>query len=116
MNANLFEVLVDRNIINEQTEIEARVRKNDLSGCSYMKFEGSYYYVAHSMNDDETDGSIIATDTRDGSLATITMSDIISVDGMEPLRLASIYALNEIGESVKQGARRGRKPKNRVAA
>lgn len=115
MNGNLFDIFVDRNIVTEDTEIEARQRKHDLSGMSYLKFTDTFYYVAHFVNEDGT-GSVVAQNARDGQPATILIEDIVSLDGMEPRRLASIYALNDKGESVRQGARRGRKPKNREAA
>jgi hypothetical protein len=114
MNGNLFEVLVDRNIINENTEIEATLRARDLSGVSWLTFTGTFFYLAHSLNDDGS-GNVIVEDTRDGSSATLRMQDITTIDGMEPRRLAGIYALGEDGLPIKQGARRGRKPKNRVA-
>lgn len=115
MNSFLFDILVDRNIITEDTEIEANSRRHDLSGTAFLKFTNTFYYVAHSSEENGT-GSVICSDTRDGSISTIVMSDILTIDGMEPKRLASIYALDENGSSVRQGARRGRKPKNRVAA
>lgn len=114
MNPNLFETLVSRNIINDNTEIEARIRKNDLSGVSYMKFTDTFYYVGHYVEDNH--GTVIVSDSTEGAGATIRMDDILTIDGMAPDRLASIYALNAEGESLRQGARRGRKPKNRAAA
>jgi hypothetical protein len=107
MNGNLFEVLVDRDIITEDTEIEATGRRRDLSGLAHIVFSNTFYYVAHSL-DDNGSGNVIVIDTRDGAVST--------VDGMEPRRLASIYALNDEGLPIRQGARRGRKPKVREAA
>jgi hypothetical protein len=115
MNGNLFEVLVDRNIITEDTEIEATGRRRDLSGVAHIVMSNTFYYVAHSL-DDNGSGNVIVIDTRDGAVSTIAMSDITTVDGMEPRRLASIYALNDEGLPMRQGARRGRKPKVREAA
>lgn len=115
MNGNLFETLVDRNIITEDTEIEAVGRRRDLSGIAHITFTNTYYYVAHSLNENST-GSVIVIDSRDGAVSTIDMENITTIDGMEPRRLAGLYALNDEGEHVRQGARRGRKPKVREAA
>ncbi len=117
MNGNLLETLVDRNVINENTELTAKVVRKDVSGISFIKFAQTFYYVAHSLTDPETGaGSVIVESAVDGLIDTIPISSVETVDGMEPRRLAGIYALDEKGLSVRQGARRGRKPKNREVA
>lgn len=117
MHGNLLETLVNRDVINEHTELTAKVIRKDVSGISFIKFDQTFYYVAHSLKNKETgEGSIIVQSDVDGVLDTIPIESVETIDGMEPRRLAGIYALDEEGVSVRQGARRGRKPKNREVA
>jgi hypothetical protein len=49
--------------------------------------------------------------TFDGSLRTATSDQILTIDGMDPLRYASVYGIKANGGSAAQQRRRGRKPK-----
>lgn len=115
MNANLFDILVERDVINENSELIARVKRNDLSGVARITFESSFHYVGHSLPTDGSEALFVAESKVDGRISSIPISSILTIDGMEPRRIAGIYALNEKGESVKQAARRGRKPKAKVS-
>ena len=113
MNPKLFETLADRGIINGDTFLTAKVRNQDVSGISRIKFSGNFQYLVHV---DDGDRIAIMGKSADGRTITFYPEDIQEIDGMEIRRIACIYALDEEGESVSQARRRGRKPKNRVAA
>jgi hypothetical protein len=103
MHTKLLDVLVARNVINENSEFTIPTTNHGFS-TSVHKIN-TFNYVSHS-GDLMKCSSIV-----DGQILEVPIASVITIDGMAPSRLASIYALNEHGESVRQGMRRGRKPK-----
>jgi hypothetical protein len=113
MNLNLLNQLIEKNIIRTDTEIEAYYGARDLSGAVLSLTRGSFY-VADIEKVEE--GFVFrAASTVDGKMRRIHSNHLIKIDGMTPERLGEVYSLNAKGEAVKQGKRRGRKPRVKTA-
>lgn len=110
MDSNLLDVLVDRGIISEGTGFIAKTQGRDLCGANLNYFTKEYRYITHQM-DLNGIATVLVEEISQGHHETISAEIIESVDGMPPKRLASIYNISDTGQSMKAGARRGRKPK-----
>ncbi len=109
MNRDLVQKLIERGAIKARTEIEAHYRGVDLSGAPMARVRGNFIILAARAIGDQIifDGF----STEDGRKQRILSEDIINIDGMDIERFASIYGLSLSGEVLRQGKRRGRKPK-----
>jgi hypothetical protein len=110
INKDLFTALVSANIVKEGTEIEAFYKGKDLAGHNSIPSRGTFVIVETAES--TTGYDFVCASVVDGSRRTIPSQDIIIIDGMEPARIASTYGLSTSGQAVKQGKRRGRRPKH----
>lgn len=110
MQVSLMRALLARDIVRPSTEIEARYKGVDLSGSERYKFTGGFILRSHA----ERHGHLYlhCASTRDGRPYEIMAEDVLTIDGMDPERLAMIYNIRPDGEPMKAKARRGRKPKH----
>lgn len=114
MHLSLLKKLIDLNIIHEDTEIEAFYGARDLSGSVLSLTRGTFYVRSVESTDD---GYVfLAVSTVNGRLRRIHSKHLLKIDGMEPDRLAEVYFLTAEGTPVKQGKRRGRKPRAKEIA
>jgi hypothetical protein len=113
MNVSLLRKLIQNNIVKTGTEVTATYTALDISGMARHRFNGSFFVVSA----EDRGESILFTlaSTTDGYRHVIPSTDIYTLDGMEPARLAAIYNIREDGSDIKVGNRRGRKPKIRVS-
>lgn len=109
MNISLLKVLIERKIIGVRTEIDARYRGRDIAGNPLVAATGTFLILDIAQTD--TDYTFTCADTIDGKRRLIQGDSIVGVDGMDPIRLAANYELDENGNRVKVGKRRGRKPR-----
>jgi hypothetical protein len=109
MQLSLTKKLVEKGVIKTETEIEAMYEAIDLSGVHRTLCRGNF--VIMSIKDAAE--PIFEIASGDGKRKRIKSESIISVDGMDPARLASIYNIKADGSDKPVGKRRGRKPKVR---
>lgn len=112
MNSSLLKVLVERNIVAARTEIDARYRGNDIAGNPMVATSGTFLVLDIKMTD--AGYAFVCADVIDGKRRTIPGAAITQIDGMDPVRLAANYDLDENGQPVKVGKRRGRKPRSQM--
>lgn len=112
MDLNLAISLVNKGVLNEGTEIEARYRAAGLGGVGTVVVAGEFTIDRVGQ---AQDGRLVfeATSTADGKKKWLPAEAITSIDGMEPARFAAVYNIKADGSGAKMGKRRGRKPKDR---
>lgn len=108
MNDNLAETLVNKNIINTNTKLEARYFGKGLDGSFTVPSVGTF--IVSSIKKDKIITFILRR--TDGFETTVPANNILRIDGMDPVRLAHVYNLKEDGSPRKIGKKRGRKSKN----
>lgn len=113
MKTEVVKKLIEKGAIKRETEVEAHYKGNDLSGGPLARSRGIFLVLGARLMEDQV--TFDAIDTRWGSRQQIHSDDIIAIDGMDPARFANIFGLTEEGEVLKQGKRRGRKPKALLA-
>jgi hypothetical protein len=110
INNDLFTALVNARIIKEGTEIEAYYKGKDMAGINNVPSRGTFVITETTAT--STGYTFVAASVVDGTRRVIPSRDIIIIDGMEPARIASTYGLSASGQALKQGKRRGRRPKH----
>lgn len=114
MNEFLLRKLVERNIVKRSTEIDAVYKGLGISGLENVETVGTFLVM--EIVDNGTEFLFEVADVIDGRRRKLPSGAIRMIDGMEPTRLATIYGLSDKGEPLRQGKRRGRKPKALLAA
>lgn len=109
MNSLLLTKLIERGIVAAMTEIDATYRGKDIGGQPTVATTGTF--LIRKIVPTDTGYLFEAANVIDGRSHVIPSSAVLKIDGMEPKRLAGIYGLSETGEPIRQGKRRGRKPK-----
>lgn len=104
--------LIEKGVITERTEIDAYYKGVDIGGAALARTQDNFTVVSAKA----IGGTVLfeVVSTTDGSKRRIDTNDVFKIDGMEPQRFASIYGLTAQGVDVKQGKRRGRKPKAKM--
>jgi hypothetical protein len=110
INNDLFTALVTARIVKEGTEIEAYYKGKDMAGTNSVASRGTF--VITEITETPTGYTFVGASVLDGSRRIIPSRDVIIIDGMEPARMASTYGLSASGQALKQGKRRGRRPKH----
>lgn len=110
MNIGLSKKLVEKGVIREGTEFEAYYHAIGLSGNADVPKRGTFVILGVKTTPDTV--LFECANAIDGTRMRFPATSILTLDGMEPQRLASIYGLAVDGGSMKQGKRRGRKPKS----
>jgi hypothetical protein len=113
MKSEVVKKLIEKGAIKRETEVEAHYKAKGLDGERLGRSRGIFLVLGARLMEDQV--TFDAVDTRWGAREQLQSDDIISIDGMDPERFASIFGLNEDGEPIKQGKRRGRKPKALLA-
>ena len=106
LNDNLVKTLIEKNIINNSTQVTARFKKIDQS-CKGLEIDdlcvieevvetkaGKCYFKLSRVDSHEQ--------------ITVPSENILMVDGMSPNLLARAFELNIDGSKKAQGKRRGR--------
>ena len=114
MNVNLVRKLVTAGVIRTNTEIEAEYRGIDLSGRPMIRSKGHFFIQGVKIVADEVIFDTVSV--VDGSPRKIKADSVLFMDGMPINKLASIHGISDKGDKLKEGKRRGRKPKNREAS
>lgn len=112
MDKSLAKKFVEKNLINETTEVVARYRGSSISGDMNITSMDIFTVKATKLMEDE---SVVfhLISTKDGSSRVVDQTAIVEIDGMDPFRFASVYNIKADGADAKIGKRRGRKPKDR---
>lgn len=109
METTLLKALLNKGIVGPETEIEAHYFGVGIDKSTPVP--GTGFFIIEKV---ETKGKIIILhlySTKDGKQSSTTASDIISVDGMDPKRLALAYNISATGKKIDTGKKRGRKSK-----
>lgn len=114
MNPTLTSRLIEKGIIRINTEVDAYYNGIDMAGIAQARTPGNFTIQGAKKKGDTFIFEV--RNTIDGSKRTVDCREVTLIDGMDPARFAEIYGLTEDGVEVKQGKRRGRKPKARAAA
>ena len=109
MNINLVRKLVSAGVLRQNTEIEAKYRGIDLSGRPIIECKGHFFIQNIKILGEEALFDTISV--IDGSSRRIKADDILFVDGMPIHKVASVYGISDRGLKLKEGKRRGRKPR-----
>lgn len=109
MKTEVIKKLIDKGAIKRETEIEATYKAKDLGGGQLSNSSGSFVIMNAILTGEKI--TFDTVDTRWGTRQLIHAENVITIDGMDPARFANIFGLNENGDPLKLGKRRGRKPK-----
>jgi hypothetical protein len=114
VNTELIRKLIQEGVIHENTEIDACYQGVDIGGAQLAMVQGNFAIKAAKV----IQGGVFfdTVSTQDGSQRRIAAAAIVRIDGMEPERFAENYGLTPEGKPIKQGKRRGRKPKAKAKA
>lgn len=105
MESKLAKTLIDKQIIKRDTEVIVEYNAIDLSGQPRSRVQGNFVVTRVA------DQTVFVTSTVDGRKRKVLAEDIVSIDGMDPVRLARNYNIKADGSTSIPGKRRGRKPK-----
>lgn len=109
INPILMQKLIERKVVTAGTEIDARYVGYDIAGVPTQPIVGTFVIMGIAARED---GYVFdVASVLDGKRRKIHSTATLMIDGMEAVRLASIYGIGSEGGAVKQGKRRGRKPK-----
>lgn len=103
MQKTLAEALINRGIMQPGTLLYGRTQTTGLGQSLQM--------VPMELMMEEFDGSIFSCRDRLGRQYTMAVENVLEVDGMDPVRLASIFNICADGTNKAAGKKRGRKPK-----
>jgi hypothetical protein len=109
MKTDLVQKLIEKGAIKQRTEIEAYYKGIDLSGARLARVRGNFIVLGARLVEGRI--SFDGLSTIDGTRERFLADDILMVDGMDPERFAHNFGLDINGETLRQGKRRGRKPK-----
>lgn len=115
MDKTLTTKLIERGLINSETEVTARYKGIGVSGDLSVK--GTEVFAVSKLLGEQQDLILFeVTSIRDGAKRNVSHRDIIEIDGMDPHRFAAVYDIKADGQNAVVGKRRGRKPKVRPTA
>lgn len=109
MEVGLIEGFVNKNVLVPGAELTVMRPLWGLGGSNQgqTKETVNLSYIIRA----EKDVEFHCTSTVDGKKYQVKPSQILFIDGMEPIKLASVYGLKSDGTNKEQGKKRGRKPK-----
>ena len=99
MDKTLGQALIKRNIRKQDTEVDAWHSATAFGGMGTVDNVGSF-----TINNIEVDDGTPIFNARsnvDGQWEKITMDKVVSVDGMEPNKLAEAYGIKKKGKKRK---------------
>ena len=112
MNPVLAQKLIEKGVLAADAEVEATFPVPAMGGAGYTTGRGIFLITKIQINEGKVDLDVIST--RDGSSRKLGANNIVAIDGMDPVRFASVYNVKADGLEAKEGKRRGRKPKVRT--
>ena len=112
MDAKLAIALVNKGVLPAGTEVEAKFKAVGLGNVNNVQVVGEFS-IAQVIIEENEQVIFDLRALRDGSATKVLAESILTIDGMDPVRYASVYNVTAVGGVQKQGKRRGRKPKNR---
>jgi hypothetical protein len=110
----LAEVLINKSLLTKDMEIEIEYYVTALGSIDTMKTTGSFV-IQQILRDQAGKIFLIAASITDGEKRTVSMSQICSLDGMDPSRFAAVYGIAFDGSKLSLGKRRGRVPKAKIS-
>lgn len=116
MDIKVLTELVNKKIVKADTELTCKYKGISLDGRNVANEQVilSITTITHNVNEEKESFIFEGKSTVDGSLKQVNHTQIVEIDGMEPYRFARVYGISPKGDKIKEGKRRGRKPKNRV--
>lgn len=106
MILSLYETLCDKKIINEGTKVTGKVIASGLGQTPQLVRKTAAVTAVDKK------GVLVADNT--GKCYQMLVQNIQEIDGMDPVRLASVYNIKANGQVKKPGKKRGRKPKTLI--
>lgn len=112
MDNKLAEALVLKGVLTKGTEVRAQFKAMGMGSVANVLVRGDFSITKARIRED---GKVVfeLAGLRDGSTTKVFAEAIEDIDGMDPVRFASVYDITAEGTKAVVGARRGRKPKNR---
>lgn len=112
MENKLAEALVLRGVLPAGTEVRAKHKAMGLGSVNNVLVSGDFSIAEAKIRED---GRVVfkLADLRSGAPSSVFAEDIEDIDGMDPVRFASVWNITADGGKAVMGKRRGRKPKNR---
>mgnify|MGYP003587986906 FL=1 len=109
MDLGLIEGFVNKNVLIPGAEMTIERPLIGMGGTTQgrTKETVSLAYIRRKNSDVE----FFCNSTVDGRQIHVVPNQIITIDGMEPNKLASVYGLKKDGSFKETGKKRGRKPK-----
>ena len=111
MEHKLATVLVERGLLPTGTEVHAQHKVAGLGSVNSVTVRDDFSIVSTNVKNGKV--TLVLANLFNGAQSTVNATAIITIDGMDPVRFASVYEITAEGEKAVVGARRGRKPKNR---
>lgn len=112
MNGPLLRVLIAKKFFKKDIEVDALYRGSDLSGSEIVSSTGTFTITGIRLIGSE-DVALEGASVQDGSKRVFFAQSLVKIDGMDPARFAASVCIDENGEKIHEGKRRGRKPKPR---
>jgi hypothetical protein len=109
----LAEVLVNKNVINENTELEVSYLALGLDGRPVNKQVGFGHPQKMFMNSHGRYQFVVEL-KHNQRVVNVLASDILNIDGMDPARAAAVWNIAADGGKAKTKKKPGRKPKGYV--
>jgi len=113
MENKLAEALVVKGVLPAGTEVRAKHKAMGLGSVNNVIVSGDFSITAIKVREDGRVAFKLA-DLRSGAPTAVFADAIEEIDGMDPVRFASVWNITSEGTKAVMGKRRGRKPKNRV--
>jgi|TARA_B100001093_G_scaffold331810_1_gene316823 hypothetical protein len=100
MDKALGRELITRNIIKADTEISAWYSAVAFGGSGTVDKTGDF--TIHSIDNNNGSTTFHSRSNVDGKWEDVTFDKVISIDGMEPLKLAEAYGIRKKTKKVKK--------------
>lgn len=107
MNLTLAKNLYEKNLLNQGSTILAKYTAIDVVGK--RSFETTDEFLVIFCSNQPNELIIHCAHKKTGVRKNLTHNEILEIDGMTPERLAGSWDLDENGEKLDLGKRRGRK-------
>tara|TARA_R110000868_G_scaffold183767_2_gene425118 strand:+ start:14030 stop:14380 length:351 start_codon:yes stop_codon:yes gene_type:complete len=101
--------LWDMKVFDETTILTCQCQRRDYRGVSYVT-QDNFYPVG--INSAGSEPKIIVRRCGDQLLKEIQLPSVLTINGMDPQRFASVFNLNWDGTNQYKGKKRGRKRKS----
>lgn len=105
---DLIKSLLERNGLSNDTVITAYHMIKDGQGRSHRRCD---HFLMAGVTRFGEEYQFRLKNMVGNSMITVWATDIVALDGMDPVRYVDIYDINPDGSAKKIGKKRGRKPK-----